>query len=104
MKESYRKGLASHPDPESCEGDGNVALEALTGAYAGFVLSSEIEHSRVPTASRCSEGNTAVDDMRVHGRPCGVEDQSMYRNSMCENRETLLPPESESGRAGWRRR
>ena len=30
MKESYRKGVANHPDPEPCEGGGNVALEALS--------------------------------------------------------------------------
>jgi hypothetical protein len=29
MKESYRKGVAIHPDPEPCEGGGNGALEAL---------------------------------------------------------------------------
>jgi hypothetical protein len=60
MKESYGKGLASHPGPELCEGSANTkaALEALTGAYAGFVLSSEIDYSRVPTRSDSSEGNT----------------------------------------------
>ena len=42
MKESYRKGLASHPDPESCGGSREAALEALTGASAGWVFSSEI--------------------------------------------------------------
>jgi hypothetical protein len=29
MKESYRKGVANHPDPEPCEGGRNAALEAL---------------------------------------------------------------------------
>jgi hypothetical protein len=29
MKESYRKGIANHPDLDPCEGDGNDALEAL---------------------------------------------------------------------------
>ena len=29
MKESYREGVANHPGPEPCEGDGNVAPEAL---------------------------------------------------------------------------
>lgn len=60
MKESYRKGIASHPGPESCECGGNDALEALTGAYAGFVLSSEIDYFRVPTRSDGSEGNTTA--------------------------------------------
>src|SRR6266568_860206 len=52
MKESYRKGLANHPGPESCECSGNDALEALTGVYAGFVLSSEI------TIPGCRRGQT----------------------------------------------
>jgi len=42
MKESYRKGIANHPDPESCAGRRKVTREALTGAQAGRVLSCEI--------------------------------------------------------------
>jgi len=38
MKESYSKEIASHADPESCEGDREVALEALTGGNAGRVI------------------------------------------------------------------
>jgi hypothetical protein len=30
-----KKGLANHLEPESCEGDREATLEALTGAYAG---------------------------------------------------------------------
>ena len=62
MKESYRKGLANHPGPESCEGSAKrkALLEALTGVYAGFVLSSEIDHFRVPTRSDGSEGHTTA--------------------------------------------
>jgi len=29
MKESHRKGVANHPDPDPCESDGNSELEAL---------------------------------------------------------------------------
>ena len=43
MKESCRKGLTSHPDPESCAVGRKVAREALTGAHAGRVLSCEIK-------------------------------------------------------------
>jgi hypothetical protein len=62
MKESYRKGPANHPGPESCEGSAKrkAALEALTGVYAGFVLSSEIDRFRVPTRSDGLEGNTTA--------------------------------------------
>jgi hypothetical protein len=35
MRAPYRKGRATHPEPESCAGDGNTAGEALTGAPAG---------------------------------------------------------------------
>ncbi len=41
MKEPYGKGLVTHTDPESCAGRGNMAGEALTGAHAGRVFSSE---------------------------------------------------------------
>ena len=46
MKESYRKGIANHPDPESCVRRRKAAGEALTGAQAGRVLSCEINHVR----------------------------------------------------------
>jgi hypothetical protein len=49
MKESYRKGIASHLDPESCVASREAAIEALTGAHAGRVLSCEIIANRVPT-------------------------------------------------------
>ncbi len=42
MKESHRKGVANHPDPESCVASREAAIEALTGAHAGWVLSCEI--------------------------------------------------------------
>ena len=43
MKESYRKGIANHPDPESCIAHHQKEFdEALTGAQAGRILSCEI--------------------------------------------------------------
>ena len=42
MKESYRKGVANRPDPESCVASRKATIEALTGAHAGWVLSCEI--------------------------------------------------------------
>ena len=59
MKESHRKGLANHPDPESCGASRKGIVEALTGAQAGRVLSCEINFSRVPTVSEHPEGTTA---------------------------------------------
>ena len=58
MKESYRKGVASYPDPESCVASRKAAIEALTGAHAGGVLSCEIIATGVPTSFRMAEGNT----------------------------------------------
>ena len=49
MKEPYRKGLASHPDPESCAGAREGMGEALARAHAGEVLSFEIRVTGVPT-------------------------------------------------------
>src|SRR5215472_11265805 len=58
MKESHRKGVASHPDPESCMASREAAIEAFTGAHAGSVLSCEIIATGVPTSFRMAEGNT----------------------------------------------
>src|SRR5262252_6742681 len=57
MKESYREGLATRPAPESCVAGREAAIEALTGAHAGRVLSCEIIATGVPTSFRMAEGN-----------------------------------------------
>jgi hypothetical protein len=44
MKELYRKGLASHSDPESCGDVREDIVEALTGAHASRVSSCEIKY------------------------------------------------------------
>jgi hypothetical protein len=44
MKESHRKGVANHPDSESCVYRRKAVGEALTGVKAGRVLSCEINH------------------------------------------------------------
>ena len=59
MKVRYRKGLANHPDPESCGGAREGAAEALTGEAAGQPLSREIGNSGVPTQLCNAEGNIA---------------------------------------------
>src|SRR5437867_12420965 len=46
MKESYRKGVATHPDPESCVASRKATTEALTGAHVGRVLSCEIKEGK----------------------------------------------------------
>ena len=57
MKESYGKGVANHPGPESCVASRKAIIEALTGAHAGRVLSCEIIAIGVPTSFRMAEGN-----------------------------------------------
>ena len=59
MKESYRNGLTSHPDPESCGVGRKAALEALTGAHAGRVLSCEIKDLQRADDVAFSEGYTS---------------------------------------------
>ena len=73
MKESHRKDLASHPDPESCVGGREAAGEALTGAHAGQPSSCEIRYSGVPTPLSEAEGNTVSG---VMGEPLSDPAQS----------------------------
>ncbi|SRR6266403_2457841 len=58
MRESHRKGVASHPDLESCMTSRKAAIEALTEAHAGRVLSCEIIATGVPTSFSMAEGHT----------------------------------------------
>ncbi|SRR5581483_2390620 len=88
MKESHRKDLASHPDPESCVGDRKGAGEALTGAHAGQPSSCAIRLSGVPTPLSEAEGNTVAS---ATGEPVADPAQSktlrMRGNSLHGNRE-----------------
>src|SRR5690606_5333206 len=63
MKESNRKDLTNHPDPESCGVTRKGGSEALTGENAGEVLSPEINTTRSPTLLSEAEGNTESLDM-----------------------------------------
>ena len=49
MQESYRKGVASHPDPRSCGGRREVPIEAWIGASAGWVIELRKAAIGVPT-------------------------------------------------------
>jgi hypothetical protein len=98
MKEPHRKGIANHPDPESCAGDGNIAGEALTGAHAGRVSSSEITSIGVPTLSSEGEGHTADSVQReLFSDAAESETLSMRGNSVHGNRETLETPPPDGG-------
>jgi RNA-directed DNA polymerase len=58
MKESYRKGIAIHPGPQSCVARREAAIEALTGVHVGRVLNCEIIATGVPTLFSKAEGHT----------------------------------------------
>jgi hypothetical protein len=64
MKEPYRKGLANHPDPESCAGGRKVAGEALTGAHAGPAIEFRNHAFGVPTLWLGGEGYIASGGIR----------------------------------------
>ena len=94
MKESYRKGLAIHPDPESCVGGRKAAGEALTGAHAGRVSSCEI--------NSLQGADAVMRSGRPHGRaataasrppdPAQSETLCMRGNSSRGNREIPRVP------------
>jgi RNA-directed DNA polymerase len=98
MKEPCGEGPATHPDPESCAGHGNMVGEALTGAHAGQPLSSEITSSGVPTLYCDGEGHTEGSVIReLSFDAAESETLSMRGNSLHGNRET---PESSSPNGG----
>jgi hypothetical protein len=96
MKESYRKDLATHPDPESCDSGRKTTGEALTGAHAGQPSSCVITVSGLPTLSTQAEGNTVGG---AKGKPSADPAQSktlrMRGNSLHGNRE--IPQASAPG-------
>ena len=89
MKESCRKDIASHPDPESCRCRSRKAdREALTGAQAGQDTELRNHQSRKPTPWTDAEGETlASDSASGLGVPAQSPTLSMFGNSMHENRE-----------------
>ncbi len=100
MKESYRKGIANHPDPESCVGGCEAVSEALTGASVGWVLSCEIIAIGVPTLSDIAEGDIDGSVNRERpSNPAQSKTPRTHRNSTRENRETpWMPAEQHAGR------
>ncbi len=103
MKEPHRKGIAIHPDPESCAGNRKGAGEALTGAHAGWVLSSEILFSGADAVLRSGRPQRGQRQRKRAADPAESKAPGMCGNSRCENRETPGTPVARKGRAGWRR-
>ena len=104
MEESYRKGLANHPDPESCVASREVAIEALTGAHAGRVLSCEIIATGVPTLFRMAEGDTdgcAIASARR--TPRSLRPQACMETPRARTGRPRRCQSQELRLAGWRR-
>jgi hypothetical protein len=92
MEEPYGEGVATHPGPKPCGGGREAAAEALVGAHAGEILSSENTNSGAPTGWSAWEGNTSGGDMRATGGATESLTLCMRGTSMLENREIPLPP------------
>lgn len=88
MRESYMEGVAHHHDPESCVVGRKAGGEALTGADAGAVSSSEITPSGCRPSWLTGKTTRPTPPPReVWFDPAESETRSMYRYSMHENRE-----------------
>lgn len=101
MKESYGEGIAIHPGPESCVASRKAAIEALTGAPAGRVLSCEIFAFGVSTSFNKAEDNINGRVFRERSEnPAQSETPGMLGNSTRENREIpSTPVHSRAGRS-----
>ena len=101
MKESYRKGVAVHPDPESCVCRRKAAGEALTGAQAGRASSCEINYVRGADAVSLSGRQHRRQRQReLAADPARSENLCMRGTSRRENREIpWLPVRVIAGRA-----
>lgn len=93
MEVRYRKGIANHPDPESCGGVREGVIEALTGESAGQPLSREIKQSGTPTLLSEAEGHTDEGVTREPSEgPTRSKTLSMRRSSLHRNWEISAVP------------
>lgn len=93
MKVRHRKGIANHPDPESCGGAREGAVEALTGESAGQPLSREIRQSGAPTLLSEAEGHIGEGVTREPSTsPTRSKTLSMRRSSPNRNCEISSAP------------
>ncbi len=96
MEKSYRKEIADHPDPESCEASRKDRLEALTGADAGEVSSREIPQSGTPTLLSEAEGKmTASDKASSSSVPRGRRPSARIETSSAATGIPHVPPKGD---------
>jgi len=74
MKESYRKGIANHPGPESCACGRKGVGEALTGVQAGWVLSREMGLFQGADVVKPGGRQQDANQYREAASPCAVGD------------------------------
>lgn len=74
MKVLYVEDLANHGGPESWQGMGNYALQALTGGDLGWVLSREKHDFRAPKRWVTLKATRWSATWRGDYRPCAVRD------------------------------
>jgi hypothetical protein len=104
MKESHRKGTATHPDPESCVVSRKATTEALTGAHVGRVLSCEIIASGVPTSYHVTEGHIATGAIASLSRTLrSLRPQACMETPRARTGRPHRRPSAIIRRAGWRR-
>src|SRR5712671_3371471 len=104
MKASHRKGVATHPDPESCVASREAAIEALTGAHVGRALSCEIIASGVPTSYHVTEGHTAAGVIASRSRtPRSLRPQACMETPRARTGRPRRHAPQMGRRVGWRR-
>ena len=104
MKESYRKGVAIRPGPESCVASREAATEALTGVHAGRVLSCEIIATGAPTSFSMAEGHTGGGAIASTRRtPRSLRPQACMETLRARTGRSHRCPLPKRWRAGWRR-
>jgi RNA-directed DNA polymerase len=97
MKEPYVEGVADHDDPESCVVTREGAGEALTGALASWVLSSEKLKLQGADAVETSGKQHGVHRHgEVHAGPARSETPCVSGNHLHGNREISGPPEGDA--------
>jgi len=98
MRVRYRKGVATHPGPESCAGVREGVGEALTGEAAGQPLSREIGTIGMPTPLSYAEGNTGDGAIRESSMdPARSKTLCMRRSPSYGNWEISPEPASVPG-------
>jgi hypothetical protein len=103
MRESCSEGVAIHADPESCGGDRKGAVEALTGARAGRVLSREIHvsHRGADAVEVGGRQHREHREREVRPDPARSETPSTYGSLLHGNRE--IPALTRAAPAGLAR-